>query len=129
MSNTDHPTNDEEQFAAIPTDYRALLAMTRPLIVTEHGLAAWRGGEVCRAGFGMWPEAEDWRTEFTLRRGEIFHSDERGLGVAKDAERDKTTEGARTGRAPQVRDGAAESISGPRRRDSNLQIRICLGMS
>jgi len=129
MSNKDNPYNDEEQFATIPTDYRALLAMTRPLVIGEHTLPSWRGGEICRSGFGISPASGDWRAESTLKRGEIFRSDESGLGIAKDEERATTREEAGTSSASEVEDAAAEPIYALRRRDSNLQIRICLGMS
>jgi hypothetical protein len=129
MSNTDNPANDEEQLPTIPTDYRALLAMTRPLVIAEHTLPSWRGGEICRSGFGIPLEPGDWRPEFTLRRGEIFRSDESELGIAEDEELVTTTEEAGTSSAPEVEDAAADSISALRRSDSNLQIRICLGMS
>ncbi len=118
MSNTDHRASDEEQFAAIPTNYQALLAMTRPLIVAEHSLPSWRGGEICRSGFGILPEPQDWRTELTLKRGEILRSDDWGRAIPRDEELAKTRE-----------DAAAESISARCLRDSNLGIRICLGMS
>ena len=129
MSNTDNPANDEEQLATIPTDYRALLAMTRPLVIAEHTLASWRGGEICRSGFGIPLEPGDWRGELALKRGEIFHSDESELGLAEDEKLATTTEEAGTSSAPQVEDAAVESISPLRHSDSNLQIRICLGMS
>jgi len=129
MSNTDNPTNDEEQLTTIPTDYRALLAMTRPLVIAEHTLVSWRGGQICRSGLGIRIEPEDWRAESTLGRGEILRSYESGLGIAKDEELAATMEEAGTSSAPEVEDAAAESMSALRRRDSNLQIRICLGMS
>ena len=129
MSNKDNPPNDEEQLAVIPTNYRALLAMTRPLVIAEHTLASWRGGQICRSGFGIPLEPGYWRAESTLRRGEIFHSDESELGLAEDEKLATTTEEAGTSSAPEVEDAAAESMSALRRRDSNLQIRICLGMS
>jgi len=129
MSNKDNPPNDEEQLAAIPTGYAALLGMTRPLVVAEHTLAAWRGGEICRSGFATSPGPGDGRAESTLRRGEIFRSDESGLGIAEDEELATTLEEAGTSSAPEVQDAAVESISALRRRDSSLQMRICLGMS
>ena len=129
MSNTDNPANDEEQLTTIPTDYRALLAMTRPLVIAEHTLPSWRGGQICRSGLGIPIEPGDWRAESTLRRGEIFRSDESGLGIADDEELATTPEEAGTSSAPEVEDAAVESISALRRRDSSLQIRICLGMS
>jgi hypothetical protein len=118
MSNTDNPANDEEQLATIPTDYRALLAMTRPLVIEEHTLSSWRGGEICRSGFGISREPRDWSADFTLRRGEIFRSDKSEV---------RTTE--HEGRATGYEDAAAESISALGRRDSNTQIKISLGMS
>ena len=118
MNNTDNPTNDEEQLGTIPTDYRALLAMTRPLVIADHTLPSWRGGEICRLGFGISPGSGDGRAESTLRRGEIFRSDKSEVGTTEDE-----------GRATGYEDAAAESISALRRRDPNLQIRICLGMS
>ena len=129
MSNTDNPTNDEEQLATIPTDYRALLAMTRPLVIAEHTLPSWRGGQICRPGLRIPIEPWDWRGELALRRGEIFRADESGLGITEDEKLATTPEEAGTSSAPEVEDAAAESMSALRRRDSNLQIRICLGMS
>ena len=118
MSNTNDPPRDEEQLAAIPTDYRTLLAMTRPLVIEEHTLLSWRGGEICRSGFGISPEPGHWRAEFTLRRGEISRSDKSEVGTADDKD------GA-TG----YQNAAAESVPALRGRDPNMQIRICLGMS
>jgi hypothetical protein len=129
MSNKDNPPNDEEQFATIPTDYRGLLAMTRPLVIAEHTLASWRGGQICRSGLGIPIEPGDWRGEFALKRGEILRSDESGLGITEDKELATTPEEAWISSAPEVEDAAVESISALRRRDSSLQIRICLGMS
>jgi len=129
MSNTNDPARDEEQLAAIPTDYRGLLAMTRPLVIEEHTLPSWRGGEICRSGFGISPEPGHWCAELTLRRGDIFGSDESELGIAEDEELATTMEEAGTGSAPPVENAAARSTSALRRGDSNLQIRICLGMS
>jgi hypothetical protein len=111
MNSTYHPANDEEQPAAMPTDYRALLAITRPLVVAEVTLPSWRGGEICRSGFGIFSEPGDWRPDLILKRGEIFRSHESGQETAQDEE------------------PAAESMYALRRRDSGLQIRICLGMS
>jgi hypothetical protein len=129
MSNTDNPANDEEQSATIPTDYRALLAMTRPLVIAKHTLPSWRGGEICCSGFGIPLEPGDRPGEFILSRGEIVRSHESELGIGKDEELATTTEEAGTSSARELEDAAPESISAPRRRDSNMQIRICLGMS
>jgi hypothetical protein len=129
MSNTDNPPNDEEQLAVIPTDYRALLAMTRPLVIAEHTLPSWRGGEICRSGLGIRIEPGDWRGELALKRGEIFRSDESGLGIAEDEELATTPEEAGTSSAPEVEDKRTKARSTLPQTDSNLQIRICLGMS
>jgi len=72
MNNTDDSTGDEEQLATVPMDYSALLAMTRPLVITEDALLSLRGEEVFRLGFGISPEPADRRAEFALRRGEIL---------------------------------------------------------
>jgi hypothetical protein len=72
MNNTDDSASDEEQLANVPMDYSALLAMTRPLVITEDALRSLRGGEVFRLGFGTSPEPADRRAEFALRRGEIL---------------------------------------------------------
>jgi len=129
MSNKDNPPNDEEQLAVIPTDYRALLAMTRPLVIAEHTLPSWRGGEICRSGFGIPLEPGDWRGELALKRGEILRSDESGLGITEDEELATTPEQAGTSSAPEVEDKRTKARSTLPQTDSNLQIRICLGMS
>jgi hypothetical protein len=129
MSNTNNPANDEEQLAAIPTDYRALLAMTRPLVIAEHTLPSWRGGEICRLAFGMPLEPGDWPAESTLTRGEIVHPDESELGITGDEGGATGNEEAGKSSATDVEDAATEARSALRRGDSNLQIRICLGMS
>jgi len=72
MNNTDDSASDEEQLASVPMDYSALLAMTRPLVITEDALLSLRGEEVFRLGFGISPELADRRAEFALRRGEIL---------------------------------------------------------
>ena len=129
MNNADKFPSDEQQSATIPTDYRALLAMTRPLVVAEHTLPSWRGGEIYRSGFGVSPGPGDWRAESTLRRGEIFPSGESRLGTAKDEELPTTPEEAETGSAREAEDAAAESIPALCGRNSNVQMRICIGMS
>lgn len=129
MRNANDPTNDEEQQTTTPTDYRALLAITRPLIIAEHTLPWWRGGQVCRSGFGMLSEPGDWRAEFILRRGEIFRSRQSRHELAEDEELNRTPEEAGRSSVPEAEDVAGESISALYRKDSNLQIRICIGMS
>jgi hypothetical protein len=129
MNNTDNSPNDEKQQVAVPTDCRALLAMTCPLIITEHSLPSWRGGETGRSGFGLSPELGDWRAESTLRRGEIFGSDEPGCGTTENEELATTTEEGARNFAPEIEDAALESVRALRRRNSNLRIRVYLGMS
>jgi hypothetical protein len=129
MNNTDNPGNDEEQLATIPTDYRALLAMTRPLIIAQDTLPSWRGGEICRSGFGTSSGSRDWRAEFTLSRGEIVRADESELGIAGDEGRASGNEEAGKSSGTDVEDEPREARSALRRGDSSLQIRICLGMS
>jgi hypothetical protein len=104
MDNTDNSANDEEQLATVPMDYSALMAMTRPLVITEDALLSLRGGGVFRLGFGISPEPADRRAEFALRRGEI---------LCPEGERDI----------------ARESIFALSETVSNLKLRICLGMS
>ena len=72
MSNTNDSASDKEQLTTVPMDYSALLAMTRPLVITEDALLSLRGGEVFRLGFGSSPEPADRRAEFALSRGEIL---------------------------------------------------------
>ena len=72
MNNTDDSASDEEQLATVPMDYSALLAMTRPLVITEDALLSLRGEGVFRLGFGISPEPADHRAESARRRGEIL---------------------------------------------------------
>ena len=104
MNNKDNSANDEEQLATVPMGYRALLAMTRPLVITEDAPLSLQGEEISRSGFGISPELADWRAEFTLRRGEILCSE----GEC---------------------DVARESISALGETGSNLKLRIYLGTS
>jgi hypothetical protein len=129
MKNTDDCPDNEEQLATVPMDYRALLAMTRPLVIAEHTLPSWRGGEISRSGSGISLKPDDWRAEFALRRGEIVRHDESELEITGDeglATRKKETW---TSSAPEVEDAAMEARSALPQTDSNLQIRIHLGMS
>ncbi len=129
MSNMDNPGSQRERLATILTDYRALLAMTRPLVISEHSLPSWRGGEIGRSVFEISPEPGDWRAESTLRRGEIFRSDERGLGMTEDEDLATRTEEAARSFAAEAEDAETKSIPALHRRDSNLRIRVYLGMS
>ena len=129
MNNTDDSPNNEEQSATVPTDYRALLAMTRPLVVGEHTLPSWRGGEICRSGCGISPEPGDRPAESTLRKGEILCPDNSESATAKDEGPATRNEEAGTSSAPEVEDATTEARSDLPQTDSNLQIRIYLGMS
>jgi hypothetical protein len=109
MSNAGDSPRDKQQLADMMTDYRALLTMTQPLIVTEDSLPAWRGGEVYRSGFGISPGPGDRCPESVLSKGEVFRSDGPDLGIADDEELDTTWDEMGTRPA--------------------LQMRICIGMS
>lgn len=129
MKDTDDCPDNEEQLTTIPADYLALLAMTRPLVVAEHSLMSWRGGEICRSGFGIPLEPEDWRAEFAVRRGEIVHRDRSALQITGDEGLATRVEEATTDSAPEIEHAAARLRPPAPRTDSNLQIRIYLGMS
>jgi hypothetical protein len=129
MNNTDNPTNDEEQSATIPTDYRALLAMTRPLVIAEHTLPSWRGGEICRSGFGIPLIPAHCRVESTLKRGEIVYPDKSALGTTEDEGWTTSNEEAVTSPVPEAEDKPTEARSALSQTDSNMRIRIYLGMS
>jgi len=104
MNNPEDSASDEERLETVPMDYSALLAMTRPLVITEDALLSLRGGEVFRSGSGISPEPADRRAEFAQRRGEIF--------------------------CPEGEcDAARESIFALGETGSNLKLRIHLGMS
>ncbi len=104
MNNTDDSDSDEEQLSPLPMHYGALLAMTRPLVITEDTLLSLRGEEIPRSGFGSSPEPADWRADSTLRRGEVLCAE----GEC---------------------DVAQESVSASDQTGSNLALRIYLGMS
>ena len=129
MSNTGNPPDDEQQLPTIPTDYGALLAMTRPLVVAEHTLRSWRGGEICRLDFGIPLMSPNCHVESTLRTGEIVHLDELASEIAGDEGRATEEKEAGTSSAEGVEDEPAEARSALPHTDSNLQIRIYIGMS
>ena len=104
MNNKDDSANDEEQLESVPMDYIALLAMTRPLVITEDALRSLRGEGVFRLGSGISPEPADPHAEFALKRGEI---------LCPEGECDV----------------ARESIFALGETVSNLKLRIYLGMS
>ena len=104
MNNTDDSASDGEQLATVPKDYSALLAITRPLVITEDAILSLRGGMVFRSGFEILSESADRRAEFALWIGEILC-----LGGECDV--------------------ARESIFALGKKSSNLKLRIHLGMS
>ena len=104
MNNTDDSASDEEQLETVPMDYSDLMAMTRPLVITEDALLPLRGEGVFRLSSGTSPEPADRRAEFALRRGEI---------LCPEGECDV----------------ARESIFALGETVSNLKLRIYLGMS
>ena len=107
MNDTDDSASDEEQLKTETMDYRTLLAMTRPLIIT------WRtslssGGPIFEDK-AISLEARDWWVEFALRKGEIICSD---LPIGRR----------------QGKEGPTTTPALPQR-GSDLRIRIHLGMS
>jgi len=111
------PRHDSaESLSPEPGDYGALLAMTRPLVISKDGALSLGAGER--------------RAEFALRKGEILCPDSSGRRMREDGGLAMTREGARTGPAPEGGyDVPEESISALHRRRLNLKIRIYLGMS
>jgi hypothetical protein len=134
MKNTDDSASDEERLATPAKDYRALLAMTRPLLITEHTPLSLRGEEIPRlrpgTGTAISLEPGDCGAELTLRRGEILHPDKSGRRITGDEGLATTREEVGASPAPEVEnDAAAEFISALPQMGSNLKIRIYLGMS
>jgi hypothetical protein len=105
-----------EPVSAEPGDYAALLAMTRPFVISRDG--AWS------LGMG------DCRAEFALRRGEILVLGRSGRTVTRDGWFAITREWVRTdrtrGKGYDITEGSNSALP-PRR--LNLKIRIHLGMS
>jgi len=108
--------NNAESVSPEPGDYGALLAMTRPLVISKDGALSLGAG--------------DCRVEFALRKGEIFCSDSSGRRMREDGGLEMTREGARTGLTPEGGyDVLDESIFALPQRRLDLKIRIHLGMS
>ena len=128
MDNTNDSGDDEEQLTTPVSDYRALLAVTRPLVITKHTLPSWRGGEICRSGFGTSLEPGDWRAESALRKGEILRPDNSETTTEDEGPATRNEEAGITS-VPEVEDATTKARSDLPQTDSNLQIRICLGMS
>ena len=134
MRNTDDSAGNEERSATPARNYRALLAMTRPLVITERTPLSLRQEKIPRLRFGTGSaislEPEDCRAELTPRRGEILHPDKSGLKITGDEGLATTREEVETSPALEVEsDAAADSISALPQTGSNLRLRIYLGMS
>jgi len=105
-----------ESVSAEPKDYGALLAMTRPLVISKDAALS--------LGIG------DCRAESTLRKGEIICPDKLGRRMRGDGWLAMTGEGTRTGPATEWGyDVPEESIFALTQRRLSLKIRIHLGMS
>ena len=129
MKDRYNPTRNEEQLQTMPTDYRTLLATTRPLWITGHTLPFWRGGQICRPGLGVPRESEDWCVESTLRKGQILRPGRSDLEIAGDEDLATRREEGVTSSSLEASDAATESEYSLPEDNSNLQIRIYLGMS
>jgi hypothetical protein len=111
------PRHDNAEPGSVePGNYGALIAMTRPLVISKDGALSLGEGD-CRA-------------EFALRKGEILCHDRSGRGLTRNGGLAMTKEWARTEPAPKwgynVTEGSNSALP-PRR--LNLKIRIHLGMS
>ena len=107
MNNTDDSINDEEQSITVPINYSVLLAVTRPLIVTQPMSCSLPSP--IHEGKSILLKASDWWVEFALKKGEIICGDM--LWGGRQNEKSST------------------ATSASPRRVSNLRIRIHLGMS
>ena len=107
MNNPGDSASDEEKLKPLPMDYRTLLAITRPLVITRPtslslGAPIFEDKAISLA-------ARYWSVEFALRKGEI---------ICSDSPIRKRQDGA----------GLTATPALPQR-GSDLRIRIHLGMS
>lgn len=127
--NMNLPGHDSvEAISMEPRDYRALLAMTRPLVIAKQPPLSLRVPINRDKAISL--EKGDFRAEFTLKKGKILYPGLPGQGMERDE--GLTTTGERAGRnsAPEGEyDVAGEFISALPQTGSNLKIRIYLGMS
>lgn len=107
MNNPDDSASDQEELKTVPMDYRVLMAITRPLVITKPTSLSW--GAPIFEDKAISLKASDWWVEFALRKGEIIFTD---LPI----------------RSRQDKEGTATTPALPQR-GSNLRIRIHLGMS
>jgi hypothetical protein len=129
MSMEDNSPGDEPQLATVPTHYLALLAMTRPLVIREHTLPFWRGGQTCRLDLRIPRGSGNWRAEWTLRKGEILRPGRSELEMAGDKDLATTREEDGASFSLKAQDAETEYEYRLAENSSNLQIRIYLGMS
>ena len=107
MSNTDDSINGEEQSIAVPINYSALLAVTRPLVVTQPMSRSLSNRIHEDKSISL--RASDWWVELALKQGEIIC-------------------GGMPWRGRQNQKSSTATSASPQR-VSNLRIRIHLGMS
>ena len=107
MNNTDDSINDEEQSTTVPINYSALLAVTRPLVVTQPMSRSLPSPIHEDKSISL--KASDWWVEFALKKGEIICGDMPRGGMQNEE--------------------SSTTISASPQRGSNLRIRIHLGMS
>ncbi len=73
MNNPGNSASDKEKLKTLPMDYRTLLAITRPLVITPPTSLSWEvpifEDKVVPLG------ARNWWVEFALRKGEIICTD------------------------------------------------------
>ena len=134
MKNRDNSPGDEEQFATPPMDYRALLAMTRPLVITERTILLLQQDRVphfpSATSSAISPKPGNCSAECALKRGEIFRPDEAERGVGPDGGPGASGDETGTNASAEVEnDSQAEFVSGSAEPASNLRLRIHLGMS
>ena len=129
MNNKDNSPSDKEQFTAAPTNCRALLAITRPLVITEDTPLSARDEKICGSGYEVSPEPDARRAEFSLRKGEILRPDRSDLGTTGDEEAGTRRTDGETESNLEADDTAAEAEPSPPEDNPDLYIRIYLGMS
>ena len=114
----------------MPTNYRALLAMTRLLVVTEDTPLSLLGEELSLSDSGSSREPAYWYAELTLWRGQILRPGLSGQGMGSDECTAATGDRVQANSGPEGEcDAGVQSVSASRQTGSNLKLRIYLGMS
>ena len=114
----------------MPTNYRALLAMTRLLLVTDDTPLSLVGEEISVSDKGTSSEPAYWYAEFTLRKAKILCPGFSDQKIESDEDVAVTRDRAETGPGPQGEcDAQPEISSASRQTGSSLKLRIYLGMS